>query len=270
MKIDRVFSTFVDEPIARGRISGYLASIGYKKKAGLTDLVFERGSAAGSWLSFSPKNFKTVLTIRTQPDTNGSTQINVVYDINTIGQIITKREIRFFENEISETIKLVEGFNAGISVNGKAEFRVTMQKRRREGSNLFFWIAGLSLVNSTVALFGGSLNFLMGLGMTQFVDGFALLLIEDLGPDSTLIVGGVAFVLDLLIAGIFVLFGIFSRKHPWAYIAGMIVYAVDGLIFLLVKDIIGFGFHILVLFGILAGYRAFRQYEKQPQPMVIQ
>lgn len=270
MKIDRVFSTLVEEPIARSRISGYLASIGYEKKAGLTDLVFARGTTAGSWLSFSPKKFKTVLTIRTQLSPDGSTQVNLVYDINTTGQIITKREVKFFENEISETIKVVEGFNAGMSVNRQAEFQVTLQKRRREGSNLFFWIAGLSLVNSAVALFGGSMNFTAGLGMTQFVDGFALLVIEDLGTDYNLLIKGVAIALDLIIAGMFVLMGIFSKKHKWVFIPGMIIYGLDTLIFLLIRDFIGFGFHLLFLGGMIGGYMAFRQIEqKQAQPVLL-
>lgn len=271
MKIDRVFSTVVDEPIVRSRLSGYLAGKGYEKKGIGSDLVFERGSVLGSWLSNSPMKFKTYLTVKSQAKPDGSTQVNVIYDINTSGQIITKREVRVFENEISEIITSVEGFNADISVNAKVEQQMFVEKRRREGSNWFYWIAGLSLVNSAVVLFGGSWNFLIGLGMTQFVDGVALVIIDELGTDTTLVVSGIAFIIDLVIAGMFVLFGIFSRKHKWGYIAGMIVYALDGLIFLIVPDYVSIGFHLFALFGIFAGYQAFRQQEKQQlQPVVLQ
>ncbi|MFQ5608913.1 MAG: hypothetical protein ACE5F8_01425 [Woeseiaceae bacterium] len=40
----------------------------------------------------------------------------------------------------------------------------------------------------------------------------------------------------------------------WAYILGMIVYALDGLIFVLVQDWVSVGFHAFVLFMLWGGY----------------
>jgi hypothetical protein len=42
----------------------------------------------------------------------------------------------------------------------------------------------------------------------------------------------------------------------------MVLYALDGLIFLAVKDWIGVGFHVFFLFGLWGGYRFMRQRRK--------
>jgi hypothetical protein len=37
---------------------------------------------------------------------------------------------------------------------------------------------------------------------------------------------------DVVVAGVFVLFGVFAtKKHLWAFIVGMILYALDGMFF---------------------------------------
>jgi hypothetical protein len=38
------------------------------------------------------------------------------------------------------------------------------------GAKWFYWIAGLSLVNSLVVVFGGNFHFVLGLGITSVVD----------------------------------------------------------------------------------------------------
>ncbi|HZO84930.1 MAG TPA: hypothetical protein VFC26_06940, partial [Verrucomicrobiae bacterium] len=124
--------------------------------------------------------------------------------------------------------------------------------RVKSGGSWFYWIAALSLINSIAALTGSGWGFIVGLGMTQLVDQFA----------SNLDGGGraVAIVLDLLIAGVFVLFGVFANKgHLWSFIAGMALYALDGVIFVIAGDWLAAGFHVFVLFCLFAGFRAATQ-----------
>ena len=45
--------------------------------------------------------------------------------------------------------------------------------RARAGARWFYWIAGLSFVNSLVVISGGSLHFVVGLGITSIVDAAA-------------------------------------------------------------------------------------------------
>jgi len=70
----------------------------------------------------------------------------------------------------------------------------------------------------------------------------------------------VALVLDLLAAGVCALFGVFANKgQMWAFVVGMILFALDGLIFLLVQDWIGVAFHVFILYCLFRGAQACRQ-----------
>ena len=132
-----------------------------------------------------------------------------------------------------------------------------LQAQHKSGATWFHWIAGLSIINSIVVLLGSQWSFIVGLGITQLVDGIAMGFAQQPAAQSSLILKVVGFVFDLLIAGLFVFFGFFAtRRHTWAYIVGMVLYAFDGLIFLLVKDYLSIGFHIFALICIYNGLQA--------------
>ncbi len=121
--------------------------------------------------------------------------------------------------------------------------------RVRAGAKWFYWIAGLSLINSAVVIFGGNFRFVIGLGVTGVVDALAKSL------------GSTGMVLDLVIngfvAGIFYLFGSFSAKaQKWAFLTGMALYLLDGLLLLAAKDVLSAGFHAYALFMIFRGFAA--------------
>lgn len=123
------------------------------------------------------------------------------------------------------------------------------------GASWFLWIAGLSIVNSIIGLAGGGVHFIVGLGITQVVDALA----HQAGSSG--------IVLDLFIngfvAGIFVIFWHFARKgQSWAFMVGMLLYALDGLLLLSFKDIFSVAFHAYALFRIYNGMRAVPQLQK--------
>jgi len=133
------------------------------------------------------------------------------------------------------------------------EEKLKIEKQFQSGADWFFWIAGLSLINSVILLAGSEWGFIIGLGITQIIDAIGLLIAEEVGIAGKII----AFIFDIVAAGIFVLFGVFARKrHKWAFVTGMVLYAVDGLIFLLVLDVLSIGFHIFALFCIYGGFKA--------------
>jgi hypothetical protein len=114
----------------------------------------------------------------------------------------------------------------------------------RSGGSWFYWVAALSLINSIAAPRMG-VRFIIGLGFTKVVD-------HELRGAS-----GVALLLDLLIAGLFILFGVFATKgHRSAFIVGMALFGLDGLIFLLERDWLGVGFHVFVLYCLFRGFTA--------------
>jgi hypothetical protein len=124
--------------------------------------------------------------------------------------------------------------------------------RVQAGARWFYWIAALSLVNSLVVIFGGQFHFVVGLGITSVVDELA----KGVGSAGT--------VLDLVIngtvAGIFFLFGSFAGKsYKWAFIAGIVLYGLDGLLLLAATDILSVAFHAYAIFGISRGLMAVNQ-----------
>ena len=140
---------------------------------------------------------------------------------------------------------------AGDAKDGSEKEKI--EDKIKSGANWFFWIAGLSFINSILFLCNGKWNFIVGLGITQLVDVVGLELVKAIGNAGYIVAG----ILSMMAAGIFVLFGIFARrKCNWAFIAGMMVYAFDGLVFLLVQDYLGVGFHIFVVFLIAGGFKA--------------
>jgi hypothetical protein len=51
--------------------------------------------------------------------------------------------------------------------------RNALERRRRNGGQWFYWIAGLSLINAALAFAGQDWRFILGLGVTQVVQELA-------------------------------------------------------------------------------------------------
>jgi hypothetical protein len=257
MKLDRMFTTQESEQTSRQLITNYLVSNGYKARSINTELVFDRGSVFGSFVSFLTKNWKATVSIVTHPNPDQSTTIIATFNINTTGQFVTKGERNSWEKEITGLITSVNGNNATITPVARLEEQTLLKKRHIQGANWFYWIAGLSLISSLVLLFGGSLNFLIGLGITQLIDGISIAFAQRVTPNTGAIIRAAAVTLNIAIAGVFVLFGYLARRRRWSFIVGMIIYTLDGLIFLIVPDFFSIGFHLLALFGLYNGFKAF-------------
>ena len=128
--------------------------------------------------------------------------------------------------------------------------------RFKSGAHWFYWIAAFSIINSIILQFKGGWSFIVGLGITQMIDGIAL----GLNSKSNFI----PIFINVLISGFFAVFGYFAvKKMKWAFILGMVLYFLDGLIFLLVKDILSIAFHLFALFCIFNGLKALVKIEKE-------
>ena len=130
-----------------------------------------------------------------------------------------------------------------------------LQQRCQSGARWFFWIAGLTVVTSVLALTGAGYAFFLSLGATQFIDGVAKGLSSEFG-DTVRIVGLVA---DIAIAAVFALLGWFAYKRQlWAFLVGMAIFALDALLLLVFQVWISFIFHAVVTYWIFRGYQAGR------------
>ena len=159
------------------------------------------------------------------------------------------------------------GFGPGTTPTTPNNNQALLQRLRAEqvvksGAGWFIWIAGLSLVNSLVTLFGGGFHFIVGLGITQVVDALAHR------------AGSTGIVLDLvingLVAGIFVLFWHFGRQgQRWAFIVGMVFYTLDGLLLLMFQDYLSVAFHAYALFMLYRGMAGISQLEQTSQATML-
>ena len=126
----------------------------------------------------------------------------------------------------------------------------------KSGANWFYWIAGLTIVTSVIAFGGGGIRFLISLGITQIIDGVATAISEGGGGVAKM----VALVLSLLISGVFIIFGVLANKKMlWAYMVGMVLFGLDGLLSLVAQDWIGLIAHGVVLFFLARGFMAGRE-----------
>lgn len=124
----------------------------------------------------------------------------------------------------------------------------------KSGADWFYWIAGLSLVNSAVILLGSDWGFLAGLGITQVVDAIVM----EMAPTASWL----AFVVDLVIAGACCAIGVWAHRTSKVYMAGMALYALDSVLFVFAGDWLGVGFHGLVMFFLWGGLKAMRDMER--------
>ena len=74
--------------------------------------------------------------------------------------------------------------------------------------------------------------------------------------------------MDVFLTAIFVLFGVLANKKMlWAYILGMAAFVVDGLVSLLIQDLIGVVVHVVVLVFMVPGFMAGRKLIELEQSM---
>lgn len=112
----------------------------------------------------------------------------------------------------------------------------------------FWWIAGLSLVNTVLFHSGSDLNFVVGLGLTTIAN----VVFAGQLPIAIAIAG--------LTVGFYVVVGLLAqRERAWAFYLGLAVYALDALIFVRFQDWMPVAFHALAIFYIVKGVTRLRE-----------
>jgi len=152
-----------------------------------------------------------------------------------------------------------------LQLSGSNEIKESLkiENQAKSGANWFFWIGGLSLVNSVLLISGANINFPIGLGMTQLIDGFTL--------NASFEAQTIGRMMNAVVAGMFFYLGYMARKnHLWAFITGLVLYAADALLFLMVGDWLSMGFHAWGFICIYGGWKAASQIVKSQAAMPYQ
>lgn len=150
--------------------------------------------------------------------------------------------------------------------NQNKEYEIAYQTaaQAKSGANWFYWIAGLSLINSIIFLSGGNWSFFAGLGFTQVIDAIVSEINKSAGSS---VIGIIAFVIDVIIAGIFFVCGLWANKlQTWAFIVGMVLYFLDAILILILGAYLAAAFHAFALFMMFRGFSAARQINASQNP----
>lgn len=135
---------------------------------------------------------------------------------------------------------------------------IDLNKNLQSSGRWFYWVGALSIINTLIMYFGGGVSFIVGLGITQFIDGVVY--------EASSIVKLIALLVNILISGSFGIFGCFALKqNKWPFMIGMTLYFMDALLFLFIQDWLSIGFHAFVLLSLFAGIRSINKVEKIQQ-----
>lgn len=148
--------------------------------------------------------------------------------------------------------------------------RLKLEKQMRSGASWFFWIAGLSIINTLIYILNGTITFVVGLGITQLIDGLAMGISDIAEPSMMPIIRSLGLVINLAIAGGFVGLGLLGRNGKlWAIITGMVLYALDIIILLIASDWLSLAFHLLALAGLFSGAAACSKLSKLDSQAIV-
>jgi hypothetical protein len=153
--------------------------------------------------------------------------------------------------------------------------RYKAEQMLKSAASWFWWIGGLSIVNSALNASGKQFSFTFGLGISQIGDWM-------LTTDSP-ILSALGFFVSYGFAALFFFLAWLTKHVEFALPVGIGIYAGDAVIFLIAQDWIGLGFHAFALFLIIGGWRGYRkavasipqqspelpQTQPQPQPSAV-
>lgn len=149
----------------------------------------------------------------------------------------------------------------GATISSRDFLRFQLLQKRGTGGAWFYWIGGASILNSVLNAAGTEWGLALGLGVTYLIDGLAQ------GFSNTVRTPIYAFIIDIAIAGGFLLLGRAARRGNlgW-YAVGIALYALDGLLFVLVQDFLGIAVHAIAIYALISGWRAARSLKRLEAP----
>lgn len=144
------------------------------------------------------------------------------------------------DNENSSDQKLIED-------------KLKLENAMKGGLSWFYWIAGLSIINTIMAYTKSETFFVAGLSTTFFVKAAS-------SEFSSL---NLFFnIINAILIVSFIIFGKYGKKNNLLIYIGMGVYCLDSLFFLYAGEWVSIGFHVFALYGIYIGLKSKNQLSK--------
>lgn len=147
------------------------------------------------------------------------------------------------------------------AISGQKESPEIWAKQTAIAAQAFWWIAGLSAVNTVSAWTGSSWRFVIGLGATDLLNAIGM----RIGGAGTV----VAAVVNLMICLGFVGLGFLAPKHRWAFVVGAVAFGLDGALVLVFREVLSALFHGFFLIQIFQGFVAAGKLVKMPMQAAV-
>jgi hypothetical protein len=183
----------------------------------------------------------------------------------SLASLEMRPDARSFPPIIDTQSSLVSSTEAAATI-ARVEQTAEMQSLRPQidsGASWFYWIAGLSLVNAISAALGSNWGFVIGLGFSQVLSGLSGAgdSASDGGAGLSVALRMILWGLNLaLIAGVAFIGWRARRPSTVLFVVGLVIFALDTLLFVFAQDWVGIGFHALALYFIWKGFSAAQQY----------
>jgi hypothetical protein len=132
--------------------------------------------------------------------------------------------------------------------------RADLRTESLNAANFFFLAAGLAALGSGLLLI--RINVIVSIGLIDLLRLYG----APLGPLYALVVYGAAFVWIIVLVGL----GFAARSaQRWAFLAGMVLYAIDMIMLIMMFSLWAFGIHAFFIFMWYKGQKALQDL-KQP------
>ncbi len=128
----------------------------------------------------------------------------------------------------------------------------------KQGASWFYWMVGLSLVNVALYLAGANVHFIIGSSLVDMAAG-VMKIYSVLG-----------LILLVLVVGMYGGLGYAaSRAARWAFVVGMAIYLMDGILYFFFEDFLSGLFHFYVLYKLYQGLQAIAPMRALEQDIAI-
>ncbi len=162
------------------------------------------------------------------------------------------------QRNLQLTTEIVKSFRKE-KITAQANEQEKQEKIISGSASWFLWIAILSIVNITLVAFGQNTSFLLGLGVNYALLGIFGEVDEALGNNLMLY----GYITAYLFSALYILIWNKSKKKKQkAYLAGLIIYGIDTLLFVLSKEWFSVALHLFVLWMLYMGYATLLRYRK--------
>lgn len=119
----------------------------------------------------------------------------------------------------------------------------------------FKWIAGLSLINTLLMIFGSNISFIFGLASNIFLYAFGV----ELFGEYSIITLSAQLIFPVIY---FLLYRMNKSMKKWPIIVGVVLYGLDALLYLLIDDMLSILFHAYVMYSVLKSFWEIDQFKE--------